>query len=288
MVRSIVRILGASSPRRAGLVNALVLAVGVGCSSGGGGPGSDNDGSPADPPAAPVPVYGVTLRTFDEDGAALPGVDVFLATPSSATLAGEDGGERTANLVGQTDVDGRLELDGLSAPLLYLVEKAGYLTEPVVVARSDDGVMVDVRLLRESGPGGSRVVMHFGGDVMLGRRYIEPTLETTAVVTPGDGGESARDVVAALAPLFRAADVQSVNLETVVGTLTTDAAYPKKRFLLCDSARNTSPKPSIALSNRGCTASGVESRPEKPVPPVTSTASTPGSAIQREITARIW
>ena len=55
-----------------------------------------------------------------------------------------------------------------------------------------------------------------------------------------------------------------------------------------DRARNTSPKPSMSLSNSGRTASGVESRPEKPVPPVTSTASTPGSAIQAESTALIW
>ena len=33
-----------------------------------------------------------------------------------------------------------------------------------------------------------------------------------------------------------------------------------------DNALNTSPKPSISLSNSGTTASGVESRPENPVP----------------------
>ena len=74
--------------------------------------------------------------------------------------------------------------------------------------------------------------MHFAGDVMLGRRYIEPTLDFTAVVTPGDGGGSARAVVSSIAPLFSAADVRSLNLETVVGDFSLAEAYPRKRFLL--------------------------------------------------------
>lgn len=90
-----------------------------------------------------------------------------------------------------------------------------------------------VRLFRRAGPGGERrIALHFGGDAMLGRRYIEPSSELTARVTPGDGGASARAVVAALAPLFRAADLRSLNLETVVGDFPAAAAYPRKRFLL--------------------------------------------------------
>ncbi|MGY4425849.1 hypothetical protein ACVWY2_008298 [Bradyrhizobium sp. JR6.1] len=53
------------------------------------------------------------------------------------------------------------------------------------------------------------------------------------------------------------------------------------------STWNAIEKPSIRFSNSGSTASGVTSRPVKPVPPVVMTASTPGSAIQRRITARI-
>ena len=52
------------------------------------------------------------------------------------------------------------------------------------------------------------------------------------------------------------------------------------------SARNTSPNPSMVLSNRGANASGVASRPEKPVPPVVNTTSMPGFAIQSETIAR--
>ena len=50
--------------------------------------------------------------------------------------------------------------------------------------------------------------------------------------------------------------------------------------------RNSSPKPGISLSSRGISASGVESRPVKPVPPVTRMPSTAGSAIQCETCAR--
>src|SRR5690242_7875072 len=46
-------------------------------------------------------------------------------------------------------------------------------------------------------------------------------------------------------------------------------------------------KPSMRFSNNGSIASGVTSRPVKPVPPVVITTSTPGSAIQRLTTPRI-
>jgi poly-gamma-glutamate capsule biosynthesis protein CapA/YwtB (metallophosphatase superfamily) len=74
--------------------------------------------------------------------------------------------------------------------------------------------------------------MHFGGDVMLGRRYVTPSFPDTVVVTPGDGGTSARFVVRGLAPLFRAASLSSVNVETVVGTFPDSAAYPGKLFTI--------------------------------------------------------
>lgn len=67
---------------------------------------------------------------------------------------------------------------------------------------------------------------------MLGRRYLSPGRAGTAVLPPGDGGASARAVMASIAPLFRAAHISSLHLETVIGTLAPAAAYPKKRFLL--------------------------------------------------------
>ena len=52
------------------------------------------------------------------------------------------------------------------------------------------------------------------------------------------------------------------------------------------SARNSSPKPGICLSSSGSRASGVESRPVNPVPPVTRMPSMPSSAIHCDTRAR--
>ncbi|MOA19938.1 hypothetical protein D3C78_1403490 [compost metagenome] len=51
--------------------------------------------------------------------------------------------------------------------------------------------------------------------------------------------------------------------------------------------RNNSPKPSTCLSSRQLTASGVLSRPVKPVPPVISTTCTSSSAIHCATWARM-
>ena len=55
-----------------------------------------------------------------------------------------------------------------------------------------------------------------------------------------------------------------------------------------DTARNTSPNPSISLSSKTVTASGVLSRPVMPVPPVVITALMLSAAIHCETAARIW
>src|SRR5580700_6875564 len=53
------------------------------------------------------------------------------------------------------------------------------------------------------------------------------------------------------------------------------------------TTRNSAEKPSIFFSNSGSTASGVTSRPVKPVPPVVMITSITGSAIQPLMRARI-
>ena len=57
----------------------------------------------------------------------------------------------------------------------------GTVPEPVAIGPRDDELTV--RLLDRIGPDGDeRVALHFGGDVMLGRRYQEPTRPGTPVV----------------------------------------------------------------------------------------------------------
>ena len=50
---------------------------------------------------------------------------------------------------------------------------------------------------------------------------------------------------------------------------------------------NTAANPSMTLSNKGANASGVTSRPVRPVPPVEMTTSISGSLTQSLTVARI-
>lgn len=110
-------------------------------------------------------------------------------------------------------------------PVFGFVSADGFLPEPVVVSPLDESPM-RVDLVADHGPGGPRRVLHFGGDTMIGRRYLEDAA----------GGihdeAAARALVGDLAPLFGAADLSVLNVESVVGDVDPDAAYPAKRFLV--------------------------------------------------------
>ena len=142
----------------------------------------------------------------------------------------------------RTDDRGVAELR-LHAPELVVVAAPAMLPDAVVVG-APDTPEVTIRLLDEVGPGGERTVMHFAGDFMMGRRYLEPTHTGTSLVTDA---ESARAVVSDIAPLFRLADLSSVNYESVVGTMAAADAYPGKKFLL------QSPPETLAAMNWGWT-----------------------------------
>lgn len=156
--------------------------------------------------------FGVTLLVQGEGGEAL-----------SDAWAELDGQRVDA------DADGRIRLRRLEAPVAALVGAPDHLAEPALVGRWDEGDPVPVRLLSDEG--GARVVMNFAGDVMLGRRYETPEAGDP-LLYDGDGGESARALVADAAPVFAAADLVSLNLESVVGELADADAYPAKRWLL--------------------------------------------------------
>ncbi len=157
--------------------------------------------------------FTVTLEVVDDSGDPLGGA-VF-ETRSGRHIA---------------DRDGRIVLS-TNQPVAGVVTADDHLAEPVVASR--DASHLAVRLFRREGDEGlRRIAMHFGGDVMLGRRYLEPTRDGTALLRSGSIDADARAVVGDLAPLFAAADVSMVNLETVVGDLPQAIAYPHKRFLL--------------------------------------------------------
>ncbi len=126
----------------------------------------------------------------------------------------------------RTDDSGRAELE-LRGPIVAQVSAPDTLVEPVAIAPTDG--ITTVRLWdRIGGDGAERISMHFGGDVMLGRRYLDPDSRNIIV----EDEEDARRVVEDLAPLSAAADWTVVNLETVIGELDGDEALDGKRFLL--------------------------------------------------------
>ncbi len=122
----------------------------------------------------------------------------------------------------------------------------GYLPEPVVLSR-EVAPRLTLRLWSTHAPDGTpRLSFHFGGDTMLGRRFVKPIRPDTPRLARDDGGRSAREVVTEVAPLFGAADVSTLNLETVVGDLPPRGAYSSKRFLL-----QTPPAALAALTELG-------------------------------------
>ena len=125
----------------------------------------------------------------------------------------------------KTDTEGSARF-ALRAPALAIVTADGFLPDAVVVG---DYPETTLRLMAESGPGGDRTVMHFAGDFMMGRRFADPETHETPLVVDG---ESAAGVVVDIAPLFALADLSTINLESVLGNLSTDDAYPGKRYLL--------------------------------------------------------
>ncbi|HJN77041.1 MAG TPA: CapA family protein [Myxococcota bacterium] len=151
----------------------------------------------------------VKLEVLGEDGAPLSGA---IAIRPDASI--------------ESDSTGRIAL-WLDRPELWLVEAPGHIAEPVIVGPDDHFTRIEVRLLREEG----RHVLHFGGDVMLGRRYEQPS-SGVALIDPADRDACSRRMVSDLAPLFAAADISMVNLESVLGDLGDADAYPAKRWLI--------------------------------------------------------
>ena len=148
-------------------------------------------------------------------------LDERQAPLDTATFVDQDGERHAADFAGVI----RLELSQPVAGVLYAT---GKLPEPVAIGTSSD-VLTVTMYDRVAADGSERISMHFGGDAMLGRRYQAPTRPDTPRV---DTAEDARELMAEIAPLMAAADFSTVNLETVVGSLPEEDAYPGKIFLI--------------------------------------------------------
>jgi len=156
--------------------------------------------------------FTATIAAVDESGASV----------ASATI---DLGDHQVASTG-----GSATLANLTGPVLAVVSAPGFLAEPVPVGWGDAGHTVKVRLLSDKG--GERIVMHSAGDVMFGRRFEAPTDPTKALVPQNDAANGARQVVAAIRRAYAAADVKTLNFETVMSDRPDTSAYPGKRFIL--------------------------------------------------------
>jgi poly-gamma-glutamate capsule biosynthesis protein CapA/YwtB (metallophosphatase superfamily) len=154
------------------------------------------------------PEHDYSLRVVDESGSPVTGATIEVAGETVTTAS-----------------DGTVELP-LRAPELAVIRATGMVPDAIVVGNRD---ITTVTLLASTGPGGRRTVMHFAGDFMMGRRFLEPDDGSEPLVTDE---ASARAVVSDIAPLFELADLSTVNLESVIGTLAAEDAYPGKRYLL--------------------------------------------------------
>jgi len=166
--------------------------------------------------------WDLTLRLVGEDGRGLSSASVIV-----------DGAAFEA------DDDGRVVLEDLDRAVLAVARAPGRLAEPVPLGPADAEAETEITLLDAA----DRMVLHFGGDVMLGRRYLQ---SEAPLLREGRVGDDARDVVADLAPALSLADLVSVNLETVVGDVDPAGAYPGKRWLL-----STPPEALTALDTLG-------------------------------------
>ncbi len=185
----------------------LALAILVsGCTAASGSPGPIER-------IQELPASTITVRVLDEFGAPLPSANLSIAGRGLA--ATEQG--TIAYVADQ--------------PVLGTITAPDHVTMPIVLTPDMEPTQT-VRMLGRLAPDGTpRIVLNFAGDTMMGRRYQEPTRNDTPVVATNDG-DAARSVVSDVAPLFGAADLSSLNLESVIGTLPSTGAYPGKRFLL--------------------------------------------------------
>jgi poly-gamma-glutamate capsule biosynthesis protein CapA/YwtB (metallophosphatase superfamily) len=159
------------------------------------------------------PPASIVVEVVDEQGAPVAGAEVDVGVD-----------------VATTDRDGRARLAAdLVQPALAVVRGDGILPEPVVIEGADVDAVVTVRVLSDDG--GRRWVMHAAGDVMLARRYENPA-EGEPLLPADDVAGGARRVVAAVQRVFGAADLRTVNLESVVGDVPDELGYPGKAFLI--------------------------------------------------------
>lgn len=198
---------GSAVSRRA-LLRGAAVGTAAGLAGCGYLQGGDGAGGPGQPRTATY-----TGRVTDLDGNGLGNATV------AALVAGTEPLATTT-----TDGDGRFELAVRAAPVWLRARHPDHVTETRAAGPARE---VQLTLTPDEGT----LSLAFGGDVMFGRRFYaanDDPLEPQARIRPDARREDHRAVLQHLAPLFDAADVTSVNLETPL----TEVAWrhPSKEF----------------------------------------------------------
>jgi poly-gamma-glutamate capsule biosynthesis protein CapA/YwtB (metallophosphatase superfamily) len=124
-----------------------------------------------------------------------------------------------------TDADGTYDLSFGSFPAWVRFDHPEYSSVTRAIAPgSTRTITLD--------SGEESVNLTFGGDVMFGRRYYEPRddpLRFYYRLQPGDRRDSHDRLLNSVSPLFRDADIASINLETPLTT--SEWRHPSKAFV---------------------------------------------------------
>jgi poly-gamma-glutamate capsule biosynthesis protein CapA/YwtB (metallophosphatase superfamily) len=195
--------------------------------AGAGNPDAAPDVPPEPPEDGDPYTFSAVLRVVDEARAPIAGA--MVDTGASVEIS---------------DERGYVVLAHHRDPVVVVISGPGLLAQPVVVGHAQGGQLVEVAM--RSDAGGARWSMHVAGDVMLARRYYAAQGDMPPWIDARDIAGGARRVVAPVARAFAAADVGTVNLETVVSTLPDSDAYPQKRIVI-----NSHPDTLAALEAMG-------------------------------------
>lgn len=148
--------------------------------------------------------------------------------PEGTVRALGRGGDRLAETT--TGSDGRFTLE-VSRPVWVHADADGHRPAVRAGRPGDDHTLV-------LPPRTGTAVLRFGGDVMFGRRFyedVEDYLNPHFRIRPEQLARDHRRILSPIAPLLRAADLTSVNLETPLTT--SDWRHPTKQFTFASHPR---------------------------------------------------
>ncbi|WP_321393789.1 CapA family protein [Emcibacter sp.] len=102
------------------------------------------------------------------------------------------------------------------------------------LARDKDGYIIPPIILVRKKPG--RVMMAFGGDAMMGRRFKDPERGEKQLIRPGHERQDAARLLSHIGPYMAVADFASVNMETPLMDKKSKATAPKSYVFFSPTA----------------------------------------------------